>query len=63
MWNVVRSARGVEPDPARRRIRFQEMEMTPDTFHPDSLWLLAPALAVSFMVWVLWSLWKEIQKH
>lgn len=37
--------------------------MTPNTFHPGSLWLLAPALAVSFMVWVLWRWWKDAQKR
>lgn len=37
--------------------------MTPNVFHPDSLWLIPPALAVSFMVWVLWCLSKEAQKR
>jgi hypothetical protein len=36
-----------------------EGSMHPQTIHLDSIWLVPPALAVSFMVWVLWSWWKE----
>jgi hypothetical protein len=37
--------------------------MHPETFHLDSLWLIPPAMAVSFMVWVLWCWWKEAHRH
>jgi hypothetical protein len=37
--------------------------MPPDTFHAEALWLIAPALAVSFLAWVLWCWWKEAHKH
>jgi hypothetical protein len=37
--------------------------MPSQIFHPDSLWLIPPALALSFMVWVLWCWWREEHKH
>jgi hypothetical protein len=39
-----------------------EGSMHPQTIHLDSIWLVPPALAVSFMVWVLWSWWKEAHR-
>jgi hypothetical protein len=40
-----------------------EVHMHPQTFHLDALWLIPPAMAVSFMAWVLWSWWKEAHRH
>lgn len=37
--------------------------MHPQTLNLDSLWLVPPALALTFMFWVLWSWFKEGHRH
>jgi hypothetical protein len=31
--------------------------------HPSVLWLIAPLLAIAFLLWVLWNLIQEDRKH
>jgi hypothetical protein len=33
--------------------------MPMDSLHHDSQWLILPAMAVSFLIWVLWNWWRE----
>jgi hypothetical protein len=40
-----------------------EDSMHPQTLNLDSLWLVPPALALTFMFWVLWSWFKEGHRH
>lgn len=32
-------------------------------FHAESLWLIPAALAIGFMLWVLWNLQREIRRE
>lgn len=32
-------------------------------FHLESLWIIPAALAVCFMLWMLWNLHREIRKQ
>jgi hypothetical protein len=36
--------------------------MHPQILHLDGLWLIPPILAISFMVWALWSWSKEAHR-
>jgi hypothetical protein len=60
---AVERGRLVEPDGRPPQDRLREVLMHPVTFYAETLWLIPPALAVSFLAWVLWSWWNEAHKH